>query len=35
MYENPDYARCNEAKRMIQIGDIISEEFGVPAMATK
>ena len=35
MYDNPDYAQCNEAKRMIRIGNIISEEFGVPEMATK
>jgi hypothetical protein len=35
MYENPDYARCNEARAMIQIGDIISEEFGLSHLATK
>jgi hypothetical protein len=35
MYENPDYARCDEAKRMIEIGSIISEEFGMPEMTTK
>jgi hypothetical protein len=35
LYDNPDYAKCNEAKRMIQIGNLISEEFAVPEMATK
>jgi hypothetical protein len=35
MYDNPDYAKCDEAKRMIAIGNLISEEFGVPEMATK
>jgi len=35
LYDNPDYAKCNEAKRMIQIGNVISEEFALPEMATK
>jgi hypothetical protein len=35
LYDNPDYAKCNEAKRMIQIGNLISEEFALPEMATK
>jgi hypothetical protein len=35
MYDNPDYSKCIEAKRMIQIGNLISEEFGVAEMATK
>jgi hypothetical protein len=35
LYDNPDYAKCNEAKRMIQIGNLISVEFSVPEMATK
>jgi hypothetical protein len=35
MYENPDHAPCKEAKRMIQIGNIISEEFGLPQLGTK
>jgi hypothetical protein len=35
MYDNPDYAKCYEAKQMIAIGNLISEEFGVPEMATK
>jgi hypothetical protein len=34
MYDNPSYAKCKEAKQMIKIGNIISEEFGVPEMAT-
>lgn len=35
MYENPDQAPCAEAKRMIEIGNIIAAEFGVPEMATE
>lgn len=35
MYDNPDYAKCNDAKRMIAIGNIISSEFDVPEMSTK
>jgi hypothetical protein len=35
LYDNPDYARCEEARRMIAIGNIISEEFDVPEMRTK
>jgi hypothetical protein len=35
LYDNPDYAKCNEAKRMIQIGNLISEEFALPTMAAK
>ncbi len=35
MYDNPDYAKCDEAKRVINVGNIISEEFGVPEMATR
>ena len=35
LYDNPDYAKCNEAKRMIQIGNLIAEEFALPEMATK
>jgi hypothetical protein len=34
LYDNPSYAKCNEAKQMIKIGNIISEEFGVSEMAT-
>jgi len=34
LYDNPSYAKCAEAKRMIKIGNIVSEEFGVPEMAT-
>jgi hypothetical protein len=35
LYDNPGYAECDEAKRMIALGNLISEEFGVPEMATK
>ena len=35
LYDNPSYAKCNEAKQMIQIGNIISEEFGLPEMRTR
>ena len=35
LYDNPDYAKCNEAKRMINIGNIIAEEFNLLTMATK
>jgi hypothetical protein len=35
LYDNPDYAKCDEAKRLIQIGNLISEEFVLPEMATK
>jgi len=35
MYDNPDYAKCEEAKRMIYIGNLISEDFGVAEMATR
>ena len=27
MYDNPDYAKCDEAKRMLEINKIIAEEF--------
>ena len=29
LYDNPKYARCDEAKHMIRIGEIITEEFGL------
>ena len=35
LYDNPDLAKCDEAKRMIQIGNLISGEFALPEMATK
>jgi predicted TIM-barrel enzyme len=35
MYDNPNYAKCNEAKQMIKIGDIIVEEFGVREFSIK
>ncbi|MCA1614064.1 MAG: hypothetical protein LC800_07920 [Acidobacteria bacterium] len=28
-YDNPDYAKCAEAKQMIKIGEVIAEEFGL------
>ena len=28
MYDNPDYAKCDDAKQMIKILDIIEDEFG-------
>jgi len=34
LYDNPSYAKCNEAKQMIKVGSVISEEFGVPEMGT-
>ncbi len=34
-YDNPDYAKCEQAKRMISIGNFIAAEFGVPEMATR
>ncbi len=35
LYDNPSYARCEQAKRMIRIGNFIADEFGVPEMATR
>ena len=35
LYDNPSYAKCAEAKRMIKIGNIIAEEFDLPEMSTK
>lgn len=29
MYGNPFYAKCDEAKRMLMIGEIIADEFGL------
>jgi hypothetical protein len=29
MYDNPDHARCENARKMIQIGEILAEEFGL------
>jgi hypothetical protein len=28
-YDNPDYAKCAEAKQMIKIGEVLAEEFGL------
>ena len=35
MYDNPSYAKCEQAKKMIGIGNIIAEEFDVPEMGTQ
>jgi hypothetical protein len=35
MYDNPNYTKCNEAKQMINIGEIIAEEFGVREFSIK
>jgi len=35
MYDNPSYAKCQQAKRMIAIGNFIAAEFAVPEMATR
>lgn len=29
MYDDPNYAKCNEAKQMIKIGEVIAEEFNL------
>ena len=34
MYDNPENAKCDEAKRMIKIGNIIAEEFNLLIMRT-
>jgi hypothetical protein len=28
MYDNPQYSKCDNAKQMIKIADIIEDEFG-------
>lgn len=35
LYDNPGYAKCDEARQIIKIGNIISEEFDVGEMSTK
>ncbi len=35
MYDNPAYAKCEQAKSMINIGNLIADEFDVPEMATR
>ena len=35
LYDNPGYAKCDEAKQMIKIANIVSEEFDVAEMSTK
>ena len=34
LYDNPSYAKCEQAKRMISIGNFIADEFDVREMAT-
>lgn len=29
MYDNPDHARCEDARKVLQIGEILGEEFGL------
>lgn len=29
-YHDPNYAKCDEAKQMVRIGEIIADEFGLP-----
>jgi hypothetical protein len=29
MYDHPNHAKCDEAKQMLKVGEIIAEEFGV------
>ena len=35
LYDNPGYAKCEQAQRMISIGGFIAEQFDVPEMATR
>ena len=35
LYDNPAYAKCDEAKRMIDLGEVIADEFGVQNFNTK
>jgi hypothetical protein len=35
MYENPDAAKCSEAKQMMNISEIIAEEFGLEEFKIK
>ena len=34
MYDNPSFAKCEQAKKMITIGNIVAEEFNLPQMRT-
>lgn len=34
MYDNPSYAKCEQAKKMIRTGNFIAEEFDLPEMGT-
>jgi hypothetical protein len=29
-YHDPNYAKCDEAKQMVKIGELIADEFGLP-----
>ena len=35
LYDNPSYAECEQARKMIEIGNTIAEEFGIPEMRTR
>ena len=35
LYENPRFAKCEHARRMIDIGNFIAAQFDVPEMATR
>lgn len=35
MYDNPSYAKCEQAQKMIKIGNLIAEEFDLPEMRTR
>lgn len=35
LYDNPSYAECEPAKKMIEIGNTIAEEFHLPEMRTR
>lgn len=35
LYDNPKYTKCEQAKKMIHIGNFIATEFSVPEMATR
>ena len=35
MYDNPSYSECEQAKKMIEIGNTIAEEFNLPEMRSR
>ena len=35
MYDNPSFAECEQAKKMIVIGNFIADEFDLPQMRTR